>query len=181
MMKTAVMISIQPKWCGLIASGRKTIELRKTMPKLKTPFKCYIYCTNGKSNDPNNLLEIHSPDGKIRKANGKVIGEFICDRTFPINVFNNGTIQDYMFNNLELSCVPYDDIAFYIGNGCRGAGWHIYDLVIYDNPKKVSDFHRPCTMECLGFCGSNCTETITRPPQSWCYVEELAEDGDTNG
>lgn len=41
----SVLISIQPKWCELIASGKKTIEMRKTAPKLETPFKCYIYMT----------------------------------------------------------------------------------------------------------------------------------------
>lgn len=28
-----------------ICSGEKTIEVRKTRPKLETPFKVYIYCT----------------------------------------------------------------------------------------------------------------------------------------
>ena len=44
----SVLISIQPKWCELIASGKKTVEVRKTKPKLETPFKVYIYCTQGK-------------------------------------------------------------------------------------------------------------------------------------
>ena len=43
-MSKAVLISIRPKWCEKIASGEKTIEVRKTRPKLQTPFKCYIYC-----------------------------------------------------------------------------------------------------------------------------------------
>ncbi len=41
----AVLISINPKWCELIARGEKTVEIRKTKPKLNTPFKVYIYCT----------------------------------------------------------------------------------------------------------------------------------------
>ena len=47
-MNKAVLISIQPKWCKLIANGKKTIEIRKSRPKLATPFKCYIYCTRPK-------------------------------------------------------------------------------------------------------------------------------------
>lgn len=35
----SVQISIRPKWCGLIASGKKTIEVRKTYKKLQTPLK----------------------------------------------------------------------------------------------------------------------------------------------
>ena len=41
----AVLISIKPNWCKLIWSGMKTVEVRKTRPKLETPFKVYIYCT----------------------------------------------------------------------------------------------------------------------------------------
>lgn len=41
-MSKAVMISIRPKWCEKICNGEKTIEVRKTRPKLETPFKCYI-------------------------------------------------------------------------------------------------------------------------------------------
>lgn len=44
-MSKAVMLSIRPKWVEKIANGEKTIEVRKTKPKLQTPFKCYIYCT----------------------------------------------------------------------------------------------------------------------------------------
>ena len=30
----AVMLSLRPQWCKLIFSGEKTIEVRKTTPKL---------------------------------------------------------------------------------------------------------------------------------------------------
>lgn len=48
----SVLISIRPKWCELIASGKKTIEVRKTAPKLPTPFKCYIYETKARTGTP---------------------------------------------------------------------------------------------------------------------------------
>jgi predicted transcriptional regulator len=44
-MSKAVLISIKPKWCDLIRQGRKTVEVRKTCPKLEVPFKVYIYET----------------------------------------------------------------------------------------------------------------------------------------
>ena len=68
----AVLISIHPKWVELIANGKKTIEVRKTRPKLETPFKCYIYETNWKDN----TYWKNKHKGKL----GKVIGEFVCDR-----------------------------------------------------------------------------------------------------
>ena len=71
-MSKAVMLSIRPKWCEKIASGEKTIEVRKTMPNLPTPFKAYIYCSQG--NDAR----------RLRGSWGKVIGEFTCERIVPI-------------------------------------------------------------------------------------------------
>lgn len=68
----SVLISIQPKWCELIASGKKTVEVRKTRPKLETPFKCYIYQT--KRSWVYRLLK------KLGLYQGKVIGEFVCDK-----------------------------------------------------------------------------------------------------
>nr|DAH98538.1 MAG TPA: protein of unknown function (DUF365) [Caudoviricetes sp.] len=122
--------------------------------------------------------------------NGKVIGEFVCDSIFPIRVFENGTIQDYMFHNIDKSCVPYDDIANYIGKDQTGYGWHISDLLIYDQPRELSEFKIFCKSyddgdkcdDCKYFidgrgyeydesdCGCNGTKPLERPPQSWCYV-----------
>lgn len=99
-MSKAVLISINPKWCELIASGKKTIEIRKTKPKLETSFKCYIYQTNPKKR----LIDVikdgdeifgetyhgktqfiktdndgcHLAIHPIYKEYGKVIGEFMC-------------------------------------------------------------------------------------------------------
>ena len=82
-MNKAVLISIQPKWCELIASGKKTIEVRKTKPKLETPFKVYIYCTKSKF-EPSACLRnnLHYDDGTIKvcEGQGKVISEFVCVR-----------------------------------------------------------------------------------------------------
>lgn len=201
----SVLISIHPKWCELIADGKKTVEVRKTRPKIETPFKCYIYCTNTKPYlvwgdvfRGNWETEFTHLSGYNRKAaeeiwdvfNGKVIGEFVCDSIFPIRVFENGTIQDYMFHNIDKSCVPYDDIANYIGKDQTGYGWHISDLLIYDQPRELSEFKIFCKSyddgdkcdDCKYFidgrgyeydesdCGCNGTKPLERPPQSWCYV-----------
>lgn len=63
----SVLIAIRPKWCEKIASGKKTIEVRKSRPKIEMPFKCYIYRTTEKEEeileeyDSNfNLLSIKS-------------------------------------------------------------------------------------------------------------------------
>lgn len=178
-MEKAVMLSIRPKWVEKIANGEKTIEVRKTRPKLETPFKAYIYCTMPDAKDPHNILELHGADGKIRKANGKVIGEFACERIVPIT-YDGGRL--WCPTNAAFSpatCLTQTEIIAYIGDKGRCYGWHISDLVIYDTPHDLGEFERPyeCN-ECDAKWASECNtcyekNKIKRPPQSWCYVEAM--------
>ena len=182
------MLSIRPKWCEKIANGEKTIEVRKTKPKLETPFKCYIYCTLPKY-PHEDFIAADYPMPQFY-GGGKVVGEFTCDRIFPINVFDNGSIQNWLFEHMERSCLAYEELTDYIGNGKTGHGWHISDLKIYDAPKDLNEFWLPpelyCEKERCGGCpydqvadvngeySFDCEwkRPLTRPPQSWCYVEE---------
>ena len=167
----SVLISIQPKWCELIASGKKTVDVRKTAPKLEPPFKCYIYCTKGNPKkaedylfvDYNRHLVFGEPHYK-RCCNGKVIGEFICDR-----------IEDCRDLTLTSTCLTLEQWCKYTDNH-KGPvwGWHISDLAIYDQPKALDWLRKP--VECQPVIGSDkCRDCydceIKRPPQSWCYVE----------
>ena len=175
-MSKAVLISIRPKWVEKIASGEKTIEVRKTRPKLDTPFKAYIYCTMPDAKDPHNILELHGADGKIRKANGKVIGEFICDRIYELAPLNHAP------DDVEKqACLTREEIVKYLKG--TGYGWHISDLRIYDQPRELTEFRRACPnslycescamyWENNGTCGNESLQ-IKRPPQSWCYVEAM--------
>ena len=172
-MSKAVMLSVRPKWCEKIARGEKTIEVRKTRPKLDTPFRCYIYCTQSGVS--------LGAWGK----HGKVIGEFTCDRIFPINVFDNGGIQNWFFEHMERSCLTYEGLADYIGNGRTGHGWHISNLKIYDKPRELREFkknNRDCFYADLGLAKRDCPDCknsgcfLERPPQSWCYVEAMKDE-----
>lgn len=163
----AILQSIRPQYCELIAAGKKTIEVRKTKPKLKTPFKCYIYMT--KSED-----SCYSDWEYPRKQ--KVIGEFICDYI----------TTDFLISD---TCISVEELERYSGNKAI-YGWHISNLVIYDKPKELSEFYVPCYSGCAkckykswdtAYGGEIkemvCTvcnkKPLTRPPQSWCYVEEV--------
>ena len=167
-MRKAVLISIQPKWCELIASGRKTVEVRKSRPKNETPFKCYIYCTNNQvfaqssmegeyfTAPKSGLRELEHCGSKI--LSGKVIGEFICDEIervgIPYPAYQNELDKRY----IEQSCVSYYELHRYFGRD-DGYFWHISNFKIYDKPKELREFK------------------VTRPPQSWCYVEEGEDNG----
>lgn len=74
-MSKAVLLSVRPNWCKLIWAGMKTVEVRKTRPKLETPFKVYIYCSG------NSGWLMRSPKG-LRKMDRRVIGEFVCDEVY---------------------------------------------------------------------------------------------------
>lgn len=173
------MLCIRPKWCEKIASGKKTIEVRKTKTKLETPFKAYIYCTMPDTRDPHNILELHGADGKIRKANGKVIGEFTCDRIYELAPLNHAP------DDVEKqACLTREEIVDYLKG--TGYGWHISNLKIYDKPRELNEFRRSCPnswycescamyWENNGTCG-NASLQIKRPPQSWCYVEEVRDE-----
>lgn len=170
-MSKAVMLSIRPKWCEKIASGEKTIEVRKTRPKLKTPFRCYIYCTQ--SDDAN----------RLRGPQGKVIGEFTCERIVPIT-YDGGRL--WCPTNAAFSpatCLSQAEIIAYIGDKGRCYGWHISNLKIYDTPRELGEFRRACPnswycescamhWENNGTCGNESLQ-IKRPPQSWCHVEAM--------
>lgn len=154
-MSKAVLISIRPKWCDLIMKGRKAVEVRKTHPKMKPPFKCYIYQT-----------------GK-----GGVIGEFVCDEIFDLPW--GARIPSDIARG---ACLEPGEIHQYLGVS-SGYGWHISNLKIYDTPRELSEFRRACKndwycescamyREHEGICG-NASLQLRRPPQSWCYVAEL--------
>lgn len=183
-MNKAVLISIHPQWCEKILSGKKTIEVRKTRPKIDTPFKCYIYCTKGMElwgDGTGNTWRGIAPDQDIEEAirlnptlsqlNGKVIGEFMC-RGF-MQPYSNLTIM------AKYSCLTIDELNDYV-KGKELYGLRITDLKIYDQPKELNEFSKHCNnnANCFyckqaKFNGGNCNGRITRPPQSWCYVEEI--------
>ena len=179
----AILISIQPKWCGKIccAIGHdekfnikrlKTVEVRKTKPKLETPFKVYIYCTQDKN------FTFCTDDGEqyTHIGNGKVIGEFVCDwicEWYPHHIttlFGSKSGYFVLVDDLESSCLTYEELANY-GNGKTMDGWHISNLVIYDKPRELREFHKPTLPTGLRYED----DAITRPPQSWCYVESKGE------
>ena len=138
-MSKPVLMSIQPKWCQLIIIGKKTIEIRKSRPKLEMPFKVYIYCTKDKK--------------YFGDAQGKVIGEFLCEAVekYPYNRNGYGLKQEKFL--CFLSCLESLELYRYL-QGATPYAWYISDLVIYDTPKDLSEFGK------------------AKAPQSWCYVDE---------
>ena len=215
----AVMISIKPYWVFLIiakAMGwgieqHKEIEVRKNYPKADDWNKvAKIYCSKDKKSF-DKIPEKYRP--AMKKFLGKVIGEFVCDR---IDYWQYHYKSDVMHiaDMSELSCVSIEDLLKYSNGGETTIyGWHISNLVIYDEPKELSEFwaynaelnkrfndgedycawggcktENGCTNDCDTENILNCYQCwadwngwchkLTRPPQSWCYVEEKEKDNE---
>ena len=180
-MSKAVMLSIRPKWAEKIVNGEKTIEVRKTRPKLGTPFKCYIYCTLPKY--PHEDFIVTDYPRPQFYGGGKVIGEFTCDAITRVNICgfwdDSGKQLD---NRLKDTCLTSEEFRTYLGENV-GYGWHISNLKIYDTPRELSEFRRSCQNSwycesCAMYRGNNGTcgnesLQIKRAPQSWCYVEAM--------
>lgn len=190
----SVLISTRPKWvekiCNKIGEDEtgkaiyeKRIEVRKSAPQ-EVPFKGYIYCTKDKQealNNHNGNIFL-SPKGWQchSECNGKVIGEFICDKVERLeeHIEQGGlyyTLSDTFNEQAQLDNWELHDY----GKGKTLYGWHISDLKIYDKPKELSEFRTPKNPHRIGNSHSwilDGYKKITRPPQSWCYVEDLGEE-----
>lgn len=186
-MSKAVLISIHPRWCEKIASGEKTIEVRKTRPKLNTPFRVYIYCTLPKY-PHEDFIATDYPKPQFY-GGGKVIGEFICDRICELETrspggsyYVKGEDQPTTNDVARQSCLTLGDMRAYLKSK-TGYGLHISRVKIYDAPKELSEFRKACAhdwycdscamyWENNGTCGNESLR-LKRPPQNWCYVEEM--------
>ena len=225
-MNKRVITSVSPKECELIASGRQTMLVRKTRPKIETPFKCYIYCTKQRMTKVPcmySYLHINEPKASLIYGErittwgnigdvivnrttpyeyvsygmqGKVIGEFVCDEIYvrPANVIYYGKGQEDYLDLLKSACMTEREVLDYMGGQFNRETyfWHVTDLKIYDKPKELGEFRTPFPFSkyCLNceinenrtikafnteYC-SACScfkDNLTRPPQSWMFVEEL--------
>lgn len=151
-MSKAVLISIRPRWCEKIVNGNKTIEVRKTRPKMNTPFKCYIYCTLPKY-PHEDFIATKYPRPQFY-GGGKVVGEFTCDRIDWITHIGYTGIPNLVETRicdaatmrtspvgglLNAACLTPKMLNDYLAWG-DGYGWHITDLRIYDAPRELREF-----------------------------------------
>lgn len=158
-----VLISIQAEHNANIKSGRKTEELRTRVPKCELPIKFYTY-ESGKN------------------GRHKVTNEWICReiREYP-------NPDRYPLSLQDRACVPFSYICDYAKDGEKLLhGLVITDLVVYDEPRELSDFVKPCnhandccTCDRYDYIGHRCYNEITRPFQSWGYVEAATEPRQT--
>ena len=196
-----ILISIQPKWVQLIGNGLKTIEVRKNIPKLKPPFKCYIYCTKSLYEIDNKYIDVFEDHITIKSrdlenlnaweqpCNGMVIGEFICTGFQYIETNSPCYIHSDI---LDTSCLTADQLRDYANGASMLYGWMIENVKLYKKPRKISEFKQ--TKVIRGYHKNKIREDVNididyllhtkrlevkrfeRAPQSWCYCDELSEE-----
>lgn len=166
----AILMSIKNRHICNIHSGLKTNELRTHPPKIDCPFKVYNY------------------DTETSGGSGKVVSEWICDSMTTYLIYIGIPIH-----LITTGCVTASEIMKYTNNGDKNlTAMHISNLVIYDKPKKLSEFKKAGFLTEEEWLAALYPHThchyeawakkfdITRPPQSWCYVEDLKKGGANN-
>lgn len=191
-----ILMSIHPEWCEKIFNGEKTIEVRKSRPKLEPPFEVYVYCTRSRLHlykSPNNgevfldRINGYMGDDYDRYLTGKVIGTFVCDRIDEYSSaiiacakfeVNGGDVAEHKRYNAG-ACLTAEEMFEY-SNGKSLYGWHITEPKLFDNPKELTEFRGPndyvyeshfygreWVLKPVNLGGC----PINIPPQSWRYVE----------
>lgn len=217
-----ILLVVHPKWCKMIFNGKKTIEVRRTRPKLEPPFEVLVYETKGQF-----IKSVKGACTTYGYGRGKVIGSFICDKItrYESEFWDDDTYEriqepwepsdfaeygeyeydtigengEFYGKGIELSkqsCLSWNELRSYVGQGLKDFYcWHITEPKLFDKPKELSEFGKVCNRyendecddcpylqvyvnsypcdDCVDtWCGVDNIKPLTRPPQSWCYVEE---------
>lgn len=182
-----ILASLKPYYYYLIGERKKTIEVRKMALK-NLPQDIAFYM----SKDEKSFAKIPKEfQEKYRKHFGKVGMRVVCDKVIRTCGWRlRGDTQQCAKRTVaetelpKLACLTIDEIVDYAGSENREVvGWHISDLKIYDKPKPIMQFYKPCPIkikncpvcEFYSTYTGCCMNNIDRPPQSYMFVEELKE------
>ena len=181
-----ILLSVHAQYCELIFRGKKTIEVRRTRPKLEPPFEVLVYETKGQF-----IKSVKGACTTYGYGRGKVIGSFICDKItrYESEFWDDDTYEriqepwepsdfaeygeyeydtigengEFYGKGIELSkqsCLSWNELRSYVGQGIRNFyGWHISDLKIYDKPKKLRAF---ISIKCMNKNGT-CSDCKVKP------------------
>lgn len=179
----SILRSIKPYLLYMILTKHKTIEVAKNFPKSEEWNGIVeMYC----SKDMRSFNRIPEKDRVwMSKYVGKVACRFVCDKIYDIEPhydtqnFCNQYVCGWNAGDAD-DCMSFSDLGTYL-DGKHGYGWHISDLKIYDKPRELREFMSLVRLEDWEkgtddfFINGRFYKTLKRPPQSWCYVEELKD------
>ena len=184
-----ILASIKPYYYYLIAEEKKKIEVRKMALK-NLPQDIAFYM----SKDEKSFAKIPKEfQEKYRKHFGKIGMRVVCDEVEEFHEWElspQGKFADFererLENFLTAACLSEEEVVRYRENLPYFKplyGWHISDLKIYDKPKPIMQFYKPCPIkikncpvcELYSTYTGCCMNNIDRPPQSYMFVEEVEQ------
>lgn len=177
-----ILASLKPYYYYLIGERKKTIEVRKTALK-NLPQDIAFYM----SKDEKSFAKIPKEfQEKYREHFGKVGIRAVVDNmdVYAYDCCDGVDIDDDML--LE-TMIDREYINIY-AKGKPLYGWHLDNVAIYDKPKELSELRPICKFEgkdlICNLCPNReyngglffeCRRKVTRPPQSYMFVEEVEE------
>lgn len=191
-----VVRSVKPYYFYLICEGLKKYEVGKDEPKNKDWHRdVELYC----SKDMRSFRRIPKEyQEKYRKYLGKVGARFVCDKILRQHVEMTRRTDSILLDKCRL---PDAEFSAYMGKNEFAYFWHIKDLAVYVEPKKLYEFRKPC-IDKYEYCPTcrvggeiipeseaefyrmgescntewYCNNWLKKPPQTWCYaLEEYRE------
>lgn len=186
-----ILASLKPYYYYLIGEKKKDIEVRKSALK-DLPQDIVFYM----SKDEKSFAKIPKEfQAKYRKHFGKVgiraVVDKICSMKMTITAYGDLILLSKigMICNYNI-CLSNDELYAYLGDK-TGYGWNLDCVAIYDKPKDLREFYTilKSGSDCCFGCLWNATpldempcrtckrewKYLSRPPQSYMYVEELGE------
>lgn len=163
-----ILLVVHPKWCKMIFNGKKTIEVRRTRPKLEPPFEVLVYETKGQF-----IKSVKGACTTYGYGQGKVIGSFICDKItrYESEFWDDDTYEriqepwepsdfaeygeyeydtigengEFYGKGIELSkqsCLSWNELRSYVGQGLKDFyGWHLTEPKLFDKPRELGEFY----------------------------------------
>ena len=169
----AIAISIRPNWVCDMLNGIKKYEIRSTKPNVHTPIDVYVYTTQGKDRlwkESNRYWHSTIVGATPSDLNGKIVAKFTLK--------NCKDWHNYSWQEItEKGCVSDEELQDYSNNKKTLYIWEIDNLVIFDQPKELSELSTcnlgrvNCFMKRCDGKSCPCFKPLTKAPQSWCYVE----------
>ena len=164
----SIILSTQPVWCGRIAAGEKDLEVRKSLPRLKPPFKVYLYCTRLSEiqfwrSASGAYLNEKAKSVRDQCGAGRVIGEFVCTHIYRYSTREDSEDDIRSEELIRRSCLSWRELYEY---ECTVGGRYgpderkgllvmeVSNLILYHRPKLLREFG------------------VARPPQNWCYAKK---------
>lgn len=164
MINDAVLLSIHPEWAELIYAKKKEIEWRKSFPfNLNTI----------------NYYDLYSPYYKskvTRCVYEKPIKIFLYE-TAPTQKITGYIIVNHVEKVQHLDLFQYNEL----NKGC------VYDEHLIEYTKGASLFAWKIALACKFtqeiqlYRMTSKSQTIKRPPQSWCYCDDTLIDSNNRG